>query len=119
MYVCKGCEDKENKLQNFEKYRQHSENEYRKEVNGLQNQIDSLVKERDILISELNRYRASNEFEVDSIIGHKLVKMRSGKEMQFLIHWKGYDETHDSWERKENLHCPAILKKYLKLHDLL
>lgn len=50
----------------------------------------------------------NREFEVESIIGHKITK--SGR--KYLIHWKGYDSTEDSWENEANLHCPKLLNRY-------
>jgi hypothetical protein len=40
------------------------------------------------------------EFEVESILDHKT--MKSGKR-KFLVHWKGYDASHDSWEPESSL----------------
>jgi hypothetical protein len=37
-----------------------------------------------------------------------------GRVRQFLIHWKGYDSSHDSWEPEEFLTtCPDLLKEFL------
>jgi transposase InsO family protein len=35
------------------------------------------------------------EFEVESILDHKILS--SGR-IKYLIHWKGYDSAHDTWE---------------------
>lgn len=57
---------------------------------------------------------ASEEYEVDAIIGHRVHK-RSGK-YQFLIRWKGYDPHHDSWVMERDLrNAPGILRKYRTL----
>lgn len=51
-----------------------------------------------------------NIYEVEKILNHKIVK----NEKLFLIRWKNFDPSHDSWEVEKNLSCPSILKKYLK-----
>lgn len=55
----------------------------------------------------------SDVYEVESLLDHKQVQ-----ETHYLVHWKGYDETHNTWERESNLHCSSILKKYKKLKKI-
>lgn len=52
----------------------------------------------------------SNIFEVESLLDDKLITER-----HYLVHWKGYDSSQDSWERESNLSCTALLKKYKQL----
>lgn len=47
------------------------------------------------------------EFEVERLLKDKLIEKRV-----YLVRWKSYDSTHDSWVEEANLNCPAILKKY-------
>lgn len=49
-------------------------------------------------------------YEVQNIMDHKFTK----KQRKFLVHWKGYDSRHDSWEPETSLNCPKVLKSYLK-----
>lgn len=49
-------------------------------------------------------------YEVDEILDHRLL---SNNELQFLVKWKGFDDSENTWENKENLsNCPKILNKY-------
>lgn len=47
-------------------------------------------------------------YEVQKILSHKKI----GGTEKYLVRWKGYDSKHDTWEQKENLNCPKLLKKY-------
>ena len=49
-------------------------------------------------------------YEVDKILDHRFL---SNKKLQFLVKWKGYDDSENTWENKENLsNCPKIVNKY-------
>jgi hypothetical protein len=51
------------------------------------------------------------EFEVEEI---KDVRKRRGKE-QYLVSWKGYDSSEDSWEPLENVqHCKGLMMEFKK-----
>lgn len=55
----------------------------------------------------------SQEYEVEAILQHK----ESDKGRQYLIRWKGYDSSEDTWENETNLKCPRILNKYIRSID--
>lgn len=46
-------------------------------------------------------------YEVESLIADKIVQKRF-----YLVHWKWFDSSHDTWVDEANLDCPSILKKY-------
>ncbi|XP_063782984.1 histone-lysine N-methyltransferase SUV39H2 [Pseudophryne corroboree] len=52
--------------------------------------------------------RNLNNYEVEYLCDHKIVK---GAEY-FLVKWKGWPESNNTWEPKENLKCPTLLKHF-------
>lgn len=46
-------------------------------------------------------------YEVECLLDDKLVT-----ETHYLVRWKGFTSSSDSWERESNLMCKSILKKY-------
>lgn len=54
--------------------------------------------------------RDKREYEVERIIGQRLIK---GRRQQFLVRWKGYDENSDTWELAKDLNCPELIEEFL------
>lgn len=52
----------------------------------------------------------SEVFEVKKILAHKYV----GEARHFLVRWKSFDPSEDSWVAEKHLTCPSILNAYLK-----
>jgi hypothetical protein len=52
------------------------------------------------------------EYEVERIINHRCIGQ--GKRLQYLIKWKGYPESNNTWEPTSHLHVPQLLKEYQK-----
>jgi hypothetical protein len=50
------------------------------------------------------------EYEIESIIRTR--RQGKGKKLQYLVHWKGYSNSDDSWVDHENLHTPELLKEF-------
>lgn len=78
--------------------------ESREKKHGNKNN-NSVLGERNAASSDSS---GGDVYEVDQILSHKTLR---GKKL-FLIRWKGFDPSHDTWERKENLNCPRKLQNY-------
>lgn len=54
------------------------------------------------------------DYEVEDITDHKY----QGKRMKkfYLVRWKGYEASDDTWEPEASLTCPDIVAKYLEAH---
>lgn len=50
-----------------------------------------------------------NEYEVSKIVGHRTIKGRR----QFLVRWKNYSESADTWENEKDLNCQELMEEYL------
>lgn len=116
--VCTECPKKDELLKTAEAFRSHIEECHKVEMERLKVENERVSKERDNLVKELNVLRSETEYVVEQILKHKVVRKGDTTEWRFLIRWKGFDSSSDTWERKENLHCPAILKKYFKANNL-
>lgn len=57
---------------------------------------------------------SNEEFEVDRIID---VYFKKTGQREFLVSWKGYPNTMDSWEPEENLTCSDLIKKFMSKVD--
>jgi Chromo (CHRromatin Organisation MOdifier) domain len=49
------------------------------------------------------------EWEVEQILDHWQVRNKT----QYLIQWKDYSPTHDSWEAESDINAPTLLSNYL------
>lgn len=52
------------------------------------------------------------EYEVEAIVKHKIERGKTS----FLIRWKNYDSSGDTWEPESSLSCPEIISKYKEEH---
>lgn len=51
------------------------------------------------------------EFEVERVIE---VHFKKNGKKEFLIRWKGFTATDDTWEPEENLNCPDLIAKFMQ-----
>ncbi len=54
--------------------------------------------------------KGEDEFEVERIIAHRT--FGQSKHLQYLIKWKGYPESNNSWEPADQVHTPDLVKHY-------
>ena len=50
------------------------------------------------------------EFEVEKIIDMK--QMGRGHKTYYLIKWKGYPTSDNSWEPRENIHAEELIREF-------
>ncbi|RDB18869.1 hypothetical protein Hypma_014481 [Hypsizygus marmoreus] len=59
---------------------------------------------------------ASEEYEVEAILGHRFTGRKSGNRRLFLVRWKGYDATEDSWVSEYDIrNAPLLKREYLHM----
>jgi hypothetical protein len=56
---------------------------------------------------EIDEETQTPRYEVDSILGYKLINDKP----HYLIHWKGYQHSEDTWEPEEHL-TPVSVQEY-------
>jgi len=52
------------------------------------------------------------QYEVEQICNHRY--FRHNRTLQYLIHWKGYPDSNDTWESAADTHAPNLVKAYHK-----
>ena len=55
--------------------------------------------------------KASEEYKVEAILGHRLVGRKKANRQMFLVRWKGYGPADDSWITEYDLRNAAQLKR--------
>ena len=58
-----------------------------------------------------------DRFEVEAILDKRIIKKEGrlgrGKEVQYLIKWKGYPDSENTWEKQSNLdQCQQLVDEY-------
>ncbi|KAJ9511094.1 hypothetical protein QJQ45_013151 [Haematococcus lacustris] len=68
--------------------------------------------------TELGWLDDSPQYEVERIVNHRHV--RAGKAKEYLVKWKGYEESDNTWEPASNLaNAPDCVNLYKAQHGLL
>lgn len=85
-------------------------------------QVAELIRERDLSQAQLKQLKNTIEernqendegddndgfYEVECLLSDKKVEKRA-----YLVRWKGFGSSHDSWILESELQCKEILKKY-------
>ncbi|XP_012681529.2 histone-lysine N-methyltransferase SUV39H1-A isoform X2 [Clupea harengus] len=72
--------------------------------------LQALCRRARVACIELEVNKGSfNEYEVEYVADYM---KQNGKEY-FLIKWKGYSESENTWEPRKNLKCPKLLKVFM------
>jgi hypothetical protein len=56
------------------------------------------------------------QYEVEAIKSHR--RHGRSRQLQYLIKWKGYPESDNTWEPVTNLQAPQLIKEYHRRHPL-
>jgi hypothetical protein len=56
------------------------------------------------------------EYEVEQICTHR--RQGQHKTLQYLIKWKGYPESDNTWENADQIHAPTLIKLYHRTNAL-
>jgi hypothetical protein len=56
------------------------------------------------------------EYEVEQICAHQ--RWGRNKTLQYLIKWKGYPESDNTWENTDQIHAPTLIKLYHQTNAL-
>jgi len=51
------------------------------------------------------------EYEIEAILDAR--RKGQGRQLQYLVHWKGYPHLDDSWITQKDLHAPELLADFL------
>ena len=60
--------------------------------------------------------KGEEEYEVERIISHR--RHGRSRTLQYLIKWKGYPESDNTWEPHDQVHAPELLKTYHRQNPL-
>jgi hypothetical protein len=75
--------------------------------------------ERVVLPPTRDILKATEEYEVEAILGHRLTSRKDGNQRQYLVRWKGYDPSEDTWVSEWDLrNAPEVKRQYLAMHQL-
>jgi hypothetical protein len=52
------------------------------------------------------------EYEIETIRDTRVIGQGKGRKWQYLVHWKGYPSSDDSWVDEKGMHAPNLLKTF-------
>jgi hypothetical protein len=62
----------------------------------------------------LELIKDEEEYKVEAICNHQC--FRHSCTLQYLVKWRGYPESNNTWEPADNVHTPDLLKEYHRKH---
>lgn len=72
---------------------------------------ENILKREEEKLKAMNQAKkANNEYEVEAIINKRTIKGKT----KYLIRWKGFEESDDTWEPEETLNCPDLIRAFNK-----
>ncbi|KAM9752445.1 histone-lysine N-methyltransferase SUV39H1-like isoform 1-T1 [Menidia menidia] len=72
-------------------------------------ELEALCRSEKLYCKRLGVNRANvNEYEVEFLCDYKKTK----EEELYLVKWKGFPESDNTWEPKKNLKCPKLMKMF-------
>ncbi|XP_023283513.1 histone-lysine N-methyltransferase SUV39H1 isoform X4 [Seriola lalandi dorsalis] len=72
-------------------------------------ELEALCRRERLHCKELGVNRANaNEYEVEFLCDYK----KSKEEEFYLVKWRGFPESDNTWEPKRNLRCPKLMKQF-------
>ena len=60
----------------------------------------------------LDIIEGEGEYEVEQVLDSR--RSGRGKQLQYLLKWKGYSKAHNSWEPADQVHATELIKNYYK-----
>ncbi|KAF9917639.1 hypothetical protein FBU30_000669 [Linnemannia zychae] len=71
--------------------------------------------DNDIDEGELEEEEA--EFEVERVVGHRRGRGSSTSSLFYLLKWKDYDWSDNTWEKESNVHCADLVAEYWERYE--
>jgi len=53
---------------------------------------------------------SEEEYEIEAILDTR--RKGRGRQVQYLVHWKGYPHSDNSWIAQKDLHMPELLAEF-------
>jgi len=63
-------------------------------------------------VTEIDPVNPNAEYEVETVLDCQYIR----KKVKYLIKWKDYPHSENTWEPKQNLNCPDLLEAFHRQH---